>query len=96
MLSPTVTFAISQITAPAGAATTTARAKTNKVLSKTERTITDPIFGLLYDGISKVYEDGIPLSNVTDKNLVIRKVIPTPKSIVAVKNNADIILKVKP
>ena len=39
-------FAISHISAPAGAATAAALPKTNSVLSKTERTITLPICGL--------------------------------------------------
>lgn len=40
------TFAISQITSPAGAATATERPSTNKVLSKTERIITFANCGL--------------------------------------------------
>lgn len=45
--SPMVRFAISQITIPAGAATTTARPSTNRVRSNMERTMTLPICGLL-------------------------------------------------
>ena len=45
VISPTVIFAISQIKSPAGAATMTALPRTNSVRSKTERTITLPIWG---------------------------------------------------
>ena len=45
-LSPSIVkFASSQIKSPAGAATAAARPNTNRVLSKTERTITLPICG---------------------------------------------------
>ena len=43
---PTETFAITHIMSPAGAATTTALANTNNVLSKIERTMILPICGL--------------------------------------------------
>ena len=42
-MSPTVMFAISQMTSPAGAATAAALPRTKSVLSKIERTITLPI-----------------------------------------------------
>ena len=42
---PTGTLAMSQITSPAGAATATARARTNSVRSQMERTMTFPTCG---------------------------------------------------
>ena len=42
---PTVRLARSQITRPAGAATATARPRTNRVRSKMERTMTFPGWG---------------------------------------------------
>ena len=52
--SPTEILAISQMMSPAGAATTIARPRTNRVLAKIERTITFPICGFRYGGSSSV------------------------------------------
>lgn len=70
-------FAIHQIIRPAGAATKMALPKTNKVLSKMERTITFPIWGLRYGGSSNVKEDGVPFKMVLDKIFDVNSVIIT-------------------
>ena len=82
-------LAISQMTSPAGAATTTALPRTNRVLSKMERTSTFPICGFRYGGSSSVKEDGIPFSSVLDNSLVMTKVIAIPNTITAVSRTAD-------
>ena len=65
---------INQITNPAGAATLIALPRTNKVLSNIDLTITLPICGFLYGGISKTNDDGIPLRMVLDKILDTKRV----------------------
>jgi len=54
LIFPILILAKTQITKPAGAATTTALPKTNKVRSRTDLTITFPICGFLYGGNSNV------------------------------------------
>lgn len=81
---PASTLASSHMTSPAGAATTTARPRTNNVLSNIERTITFPICGRLYGGNSNVKEDGTPFSSVLDNTPETRNVINTPSTITAV------------
>lgn len=85
-----VTLEKSQITIPAGAAIATALPRTNKVLSKIERTITLPICGFLYGGSSNIYEEGIPLRIVFDNILDISNVIKIPKTITPKTHNTDI------
>ena len=86
----TDTFESIQIIIPAGAATAIALPKTNKVLSKIERTITFPICGFLYGGSSNIYEEGIPLRIVLDKIFDISNVINIPKTITHKTLNVDI------
>ena len=73
------TFAKIQITHPAGAETNTALDRTERVLSKTERTIIFPICGFLYGGSSNTNEDGIPFNNVFESILEINSVMRIPK-----------------
>ena len=83
------TLAINHIKRPAGAATDTARPSTNKVRSNIERTITLPTWGTRYGGSSSAKEEGIPLSQVTDKSHDIKSVMAIPKSITAKRMSAD-------
>ena len=80
-------LASSHITAPDGAATITARHKTPRVLSNTERTNTFINCGFLKGGSSSVNEDFSPLRSVTDKIFVNRKVKSTQPIIITVKNS---------
>ena len=84
-----LTFAISHIKAPAGAATETALPKTKRVRSKIERTITFPICGFLYGGISSVKEEGNPFNKVFDKIFVAVNVDNIPNKITVVNSKAD-------
>ena len=89
-ISPIDMFAIIHIIKPAGAATHTARPRTNSVLSNMERTMTFPICGLRYGGSSNVNEEGNPFNIVFDKNFDAAKVIATPRTITPVKSAAEI------
>ena len=71
-------FAISQISAPAGAATVIALPSTNRVLSKMERTIILPNCGVRYGGNSKTNEDGCPFKSVLESNFDTKKVSRIP------------------
>ncbi len=74
---------------PAGAATLTARASTNRVLSRTERTITLPICGFRYDGSSIVKDDGCPLRSVSERSFVTRSVSAIPITITSVSSSVS-------
>jgi hypothetical protein len=74
---------------PAGAATITALPRTNKVLSKIERTITFLKSGILYGGSSSEKEEGIPFNTVIDNNFEIISVSKTPRSMIAVSIKLD-------
>lgn len=87
---PIETLENSQMIIPAGAATAIALPKTNKVLSKIERTITFPICGFRKAGSSNIYEEGIPLRIVLDKIFDISNVINIPKTIIHKTHNVDI------
>ena len=71
-------FANSHIRIPAGAAIATALPRTNKVLSKIERTKTFTNCGLLYGGSSNTKDEGIPLRSVLESILDIISVIIIP------------------
>ena len=71
---------------PAGAATVTARPRTNSVLSKTERTITLAICGRLNGGSSSWNDDGIPFKMVFDKIFDTIKVMTILKIIKTYRN----------
>lgn len=86
---PTVIFARHQIISPAGAAITTARPRTKRVLSKTERTITLPICGRRKAGSSRAMAEGIPRRMVEDKSPDTRRVIITLKTTNRVSIHAD-------
>lgn len=87
--SPTEILAISQMMSPAGAATTIARPRTNRVLSKIERTITFPICGFRYGGSSSVKEEGTPFNTVADRIFEIRSVMSTPRTMTPARIAAD-------
>ena len=70
---------VSKLKYRAGSAIATALPKTNKVLSKSERTITLPTCGVLYGGSSKVNDDGSPFNKVFDKILDTTNVKKIPK-----------------
>ena len=89
LASATVTFAMSHIIRPAGAATAAALPRTNRVRSNTERTITLPICGRRYGGSSSVNDDGIPFNIVSDNSRETAKVISIPSKITAVSARAD-------
>jgi len=88
-LSFTVTFAKSQITAPAGTATITERASTNRVRSNTERISTCPNCGLRKGGSSSVKEEGNPFKSVLESSFVVKNVAKTPSSIAVVNRSDD-------
>ena len=90
LYSPIKILDINQINNPAGAATSTARPKTKRVLSNTERTITFPIWGRLYGGNSKRKEDENPFKMVLESNFDVKKVTITPINIVPVSIKVDI------
>ena len=81
---------------PAGAATAIARLNTNSVRSNMERTITCPIWGLLYGGSSSVNDDGCPFKIVADSSLDTTNVIAIPKIITQVNRRADKIEFLRP
>ncbi len=87
-MSPTCTFAKSQITSPAGAATAAARFKICSVLSKIDRTIIAPTSGRRYGGSSRTKEEGSPFNTVPDKSLDTPKVTKIPDNITAVRSRA--------
>lgn len=90
------TFAISHIRRPAGAATITARLRTNSVRSNTDLTRTRHSCGLRYGGSSSVNEDGIPFKIVIDNSFDMIRVVTMPSTITIASKNAgrndDIIL----
>lgn len=77
---PKLVFTESHITAPAGAATETARPRTNIVRSRRERTITRPTCGIRYGGSSSVNEDGVPRSTVEESRRETRNVMRRDRS----------------
>ena len=82
-------FASNQISNPAGAATTAALPKTNKVRSKIERTITFPVCGRRYGGSSNVNEEGMPFRIVADSKRETKKVIPIPNTITPIRSRVE-------
>ena len=86
---PMVMFANIHIISPAGAATAAALPKTNRVLSRIERTITRKKSGFLYGGSSRVKEDGCPFKIVLDKMVDTRKVTKIPSITKPVKISVD-------
>lgn len=80
VFSPKKEFEHSQIITPAGAATVIALPRILRVRSKTERTITFPIFGILYGGSSRVKLAGIPLSTVFESIFETKSVMSTEKA----------------
>ena len=87
--SPIVIFAIIQMTMPAGAATQTARDKTESVRSQRERTSTFLICGRRYGGSSITKEEGIPCNIVAERSLEISKVMQVATTKVHSKSSAD-------
>ena len=84
------TLDINHINKPAGAATTIALPKTNKVLSKIDLIIVFPICGVRYGGSSRVKDDGFPFSNVLESkfdiiNVTSMQIITITVSIIAPK-----------
>ena len=92
----TVTFAKIQITSPAGAATDIALPKTNRVLSRTERTITCRKSGFRYGGSSNVKDEGSPFRSVLDKRFDTKKVARIPKTIIPVRIRVEEMLPKAP
>ena len=82
-------FAKSHITIPAGAAIAIALPRTNKVLSKIERTKTFPNWGFLYGGSSNTKDEGNPLSTVLDNIFDITSVIIIPITTTKTTANVD-------
>ena len=70
---------------PAGAATETALTSTNKARSNIERVMIFDICGLRYEGNSRVYDEGMPFSNVDESAFVTKNVTPIPSIITNVK-----------
>ena len=90
LISPIFMLAISHIISPAGAATITARASTNKVRSSRDLINILPICGFRYGGSSSVNEDGRPFKIVVDSIFDTARVIKTPITIVTNKVKAAI------
>lgn len=92
MLIPSnVILANSHITIPIGAATDTALASTNKVLSNNDLTIILLICGFLQGGSSKINEEGAPFKRVLDNILEINSVNIIPKTIIKITASVDMI-----
>ncbi len=94
--SPNDIFAKSQITIPIGAATETALAKTNKVLSSKDLTKILPICGFLYGGSSNIKEEGTPLSKVLERSFEIISVKNIPSNIIKITVRVGTMLARKP
>lgn len=93
---PTDTFAKIHITSPAGAATAMARPKTNRVLSKQDRTITFKTSGFRYGGSSNVKEVGSPFKRVFDKMPDTKKVASIPVATKPVSMRVESMLPPEP
>lgn len=93
---PILMFANNQITIPTGAATLTALPNTNKVLSKSDLTITFPIWGFLYGGSSNIKEEGTPFNTVFDNIFDIINVKNIPSNTTNKTQKVEIIEDVIP
>ena len=82
-------FAVSQISIPAGIEMYIALPRTNIVRSSIDLMIVSSIFGFLYDGSSKVNDEGSPFKIVFERIFEISNVIRTEKIINPRRVRAD-------